>query len=193
MKTLKYIILTLVFVNLIFTQTTWKIDPVHSNIEFTVSHLVISDVTGRFKEFDGTLTHTKPDFSDAKIEAVIQVKSIDTDNEKRDQHLLTPDFFNVEKFPTIKFVSTSIKKESDGNYKIIGNLTINGITKPVTLDAKYRGEIKDPRGNVKSAFKATTTIDRFDFDVKWSAPLGSGELVVGKTVTINLNIQLVKQ
>lgn len=193
MNTIKYILITLILANLTFAQTTWKVDPAHSNVEFTVSHLVISDVTGRFKEFDGTLTHTKPDFSDAKIEAVIQVKSVDTDNEKRDQHLLTPDFFNVEKFPTIKFVSTSIKKESENNYKINGNLTINGITKPVTLDAKYRGETKDPWGNVKSAFKATTSIDRFDFDVKWNAPLGSGGLVVGKTVDINLNIQLIKQ
>ncbi len=193
MKTLKYILTTIIFINILNAQTVWKIDPVHSNVEFTVSHLVISDVTGRFREFEGTLTHAKPDFSDAQIEAVIQVRSIDTDNEKRDQHLLTPDFFNVEKYPTINFVSTSIKKSSGNNYKITGNLTINGITKSVTLDAKYKGEASDPWGNIKSAFKAATSIDRFDYDVKWNAPLGTGGLVVGKTVEINLNIQLIKQ
>ncbi|RCK72613.1 MAG: Protein yceI precursor [Ignavibacteriae bacterium] len=193
MKTLKYIFITILFINILSAQTVWKIDPVHSNVEFTVSHLVISDVTGRFKEFEGTLTHTKPDFTDAKIEAVINVKSVDTDNEKRDQHLLTPDFFNVEKFPTIKFSSKSVSKTGENAYKIMGDLTINGVTKPVTLEAKYRGQTTDPWGNVKSAFKATTSIDRFDYDVKWNAPLGSGGLVVGKTVDITLNIQLIKQ
>lgn len=194
MKALKYTFVLILFsFTISFSQTVWTIDPVHSNVEFTVSHLVISEVTGRFKEYEGNLTHTKPDFSDGKIEAIIQVKSIDTDNERRDAHLLSPDFFNIENFPTITFKSKSIKKINDAKYEIIGDLTINGITKQVILDTKYKGETKDMYGNTRAAFKATTSINRFDYDVKWNAPLQTGGLVVGKTVDINLNIQLIKQ
>ncbi len=194
MNKLTYIIFAILFsITAATSQTIWNIDPVHSNVEFTVTHLIISDVTGRFTEFEGTLTQTKDDFTGSNINATIIVKSIDTDNEKRDQHLLTSDFFNSEKYPTITFKSTSFKSSGKNKFKIVGDLTINGITKPVTLESTFRGETKDSRGNTRIAFKASTSINRFDYDVKWNAPLETGGLVVGKTVDINLNIQLIKE
>lgn len=194
MKKIKYIFMAVIFSFIAATsQTVWKIDPVHSNVEFTVTHLVISEVTGRFTEFEVMLTQTKDDFSGSNIDATINVKSINTDNEKRDKHLLTPDFFNSEKFPTVTFKSTSFKSSGKNKFNIIGDLTINGITKPVTLETVFKGEAKDSYGNIRAAFKATTSINRFDYDVKWNAPLETGGLIVGKTVGITLNIQLIKE
>lgn len=194
MKKLTYIFLAIVFIiTSAASQTGWKIDPAHSNVEFTVTHLIISEVTGRFTEFEGVLTQTKEDFSGSSIDATINVKSINTDNEKRDKHLLTPDFFNYEKFPTITFKSASFKSNGKNKFKITGDLTINGITKPVTLETTFKGETKDSYGNTRVGFKALTSINRFDYDVKWNAPLETGGLVVGKTVDITLNIQLIKE
>lgn len=194
MKKLTYIFLAIIFsITAASSQTTWKIDPAHSNVEFTVTHLIISEVTGRFTEFEVMLTQTKDDFTGSSIDATINVNSVDTDNERRDKHLLTPDFFNSEKFPTITFKSTSFKSSGKNKFNIIGDLTINGITKPVTLESIFKGEGKDSYGNTRAAFKATTTINRFDYDVKWNAPLETGGLVVGKTVDITLNIQLIKE
>lgn len=194
MKKLTYIFLTIIFsITSAASQTVWKIDPVHSNVVFTVTYLIIGEVTGRFTEFEGMLTQNKDDFTSSSVDATINVKSISTDNEKRDKHLLTPDFFNVEKFPTITFTRTSFKSTGKDRYDIVGELTINGITKTVTLEAKYKGETKDPYGNTRVAFSATTSINRFDYDVKWNAPLETGGLVVGKTVHITLNIQLIRE
>ncbi len=174
-------------------QNVWHVDPAHSNVQFSIKHLVISEVTGNFKNFDITLTQTKDDFSDSEVKAVIDMNSINTDNEKRDNHLRSDDFFNAESFPEMTFVSKSFKKSGKDNYKIKGDLTIRDITKSVTLDTKFNGIVVDPYGNTKSGFKATTTINRFDFDVKWSAAIESGGLVAGKEVDVTLNIQLKKQ
>ncbi|MDI6804888.1 MAG: YceI family protein [Bacteroidota bacterium] len=194
MKKLKNIFFVIIFsITVASTQTVWKIDPAHSGVEFTVTYLVISEVKGRFTEFEGTLTQTKDDFTDSKIEATINVKSISTDNERRDKHLLTADFFNSENFPDITFKNTSFKSNGKNKFNITGDLTINGITKPVKLDALFKGETKDPYGNSRAGFKATTSVNRFDYDVKWNAPLETGVLVVGKTVDIILNIQLIKE
>lgn len=194
MKKLTYIFFAIIFsITVAASQTNWKIDPVHSNVEFTVTHLIISEVTGRFTEFEGMLTQTKDDFTGSSIDATIIVKSISTDNERRDKHLLTPDFFNSEKFPTITFKSTSVKSGGKNKLNIVGNLTINGITKPVTLESTFKGEAKDSYGNTRVGFKASTSINRFDYDVKWNAPLETGGLIVGKTIDITLNIQLVKE
>ena len=174
-------------------QTTWKTDRAHSQVNFAVSHMVFSEVTGTFKDFDATLTSAKDDFSDAKVDATIKAVSIDTGNEKRDGHLKSNDFLNVEKFPDIKFKSTEIEKTGDDTYKITGDLTSRDITKPVVLDMKYRVTITDPRGNTRSAFKATTTVDRFEFGTTWASKIDTGGLVAGKEVEVVLLFEFVKE
>ncbi len=175
------------------SQTTWKADKAHSKVSFTVSHLVVAEVEGRFKDFDVTLVSSAKDFSDAKIDATINIASIDTDNEGRDKHLKSDDFFNAEKYPNMIFKSTKVEKTGENTYNITGNLTMRNITKPVVLAAKYNGEEKDPMGNTKIGFKATTIIDRFEFGTKWNKTIETGGLIVGKDVHITLALELGKQ
>jgi len=170
---------------------TWTLDKAHTNVKFSVSHLVISDVEGQFKTFDGTMDASKPDFSDAKVNFTIEVASIDTDNEKRDNHLKSDDFLNAEKYPQMKFVSTSVTPEGDNKFKLAGNLTIRNITKPVVFDVKYGGTVT-AMGGTHAGFKATTKINRFDYDLKWSMATESGGLVAGKDVDITINVDFKK-
>lgn len=172
-----------------FAQSKWSVDPVHSNVRFTVPHLVISEVEGSFKKFDGSFTSSKPDFTDAAINFTIDVNSIDTDNEMRDKHLKGDDFFNAEQFPSATFKSTSFKKVSGNKYKLAGNLTIRNVTKPVTFDVVYGGTAKDGYGNTKAGFKATTVINRFDYGLKWNNLTEAGGATVGKDITIDLKLQ----
>nr|HMT30139.1 YceI family protein [Bacteroidia bacterium] len=144
-------------------QTNWTVDNTHSQVMFTVSHLVISEVTGSFKKFNGTITSSKPDFTDAQINFTVDVNSINTDNEMRDTHLKGDDFFNSEKYPAITFKGKSFKKVSGNKYQLTGDLTIRDITKTVTLDVVYSGTVKDPWGNTKAGFKIKGTIKRFDY------------------------------
>jgi len=174
-------------------QTTWKLDKSHSNVKFAVAHLVIAEIDGRFKDFDATITHTKDDLSDMKIEATIKTASIDTDNERRDGHLRSDDFLNAEQFPNITFKSTGVEKTGADTYKITGDLTIRDITKPVVLDTKFGGTVKDPRGNTKSAFRATTKIDRFEFGTKWKNAIETGGLVAGKDINVTLLLSFAQQ
>ncbi|MBI2420136.1 MAG: YceI family protein [Ignavibacteriales bacterium] len=175
-------------------QSNWKIDASHSNIIFTVQHLVISEVSGYFKEFEGTVTSKKDDdFSDAVINFTAKTKSINTDNDKRDEHLRSDDFFNTEKFPAMTFVSKSFKKVKGNKYKLVGDLTIRDITKEVKLDVVYSGTVKDPWGNTKSGFKLSGSINRIDFGLKWNALMEAGGTVVGKDVKITCNLELGKQ
>jgi len=171
-------------------QTIWKSDLSHSRVDFSVSHLVIAEVTGRFTQFDVTLQQGKDDFSDAKLEATIKTASINTDNEGRDKHVRSDDFLNAEKFPEIKFQSTSFTNMGNNAYKIAGDLTIRDVTKPVVLETKYNGSVTDSRGNVKSAFKATTSINRFDYGVKWNKAIETGGLVAGDTINVTLLVEL---
>jgi polyisoprenoid-binding protein YceI len=172
-------------------QTDWKLDKVHSSITFTVRHMVISDVTGSFKDYSITLKSAKEDFSDAEVQSTIKVGSLSTDNTMRDNHLKSDDFFNAEKFPEINFKSTSFEKLKGSKYKITGDLTIRDVTKKVTFDATLNGTLKTNRG-VLSAWKASTTINRFDYNLKWSKSLETGGLIVGQDVTITLNLELNK-
>lgn len=174
-------------------QTVWKTDKSHSNVKFTVSHLVIAEVDGRFTDFDATVTHTKDDMSDMKIEAVIKTASVNTDNDQRDTHLRSDDFFNVEKYPEMRFRSTKVEKTGNDTYKITGDLTIRDVTKPVVLDTRFGGVTKDPWGNTKAGFRATTTIDRFDWNVKWNKAIETGGLVVGREVASRLLFEFAKQ
>ncbi len=192
MKTLFFAIVTMFVLSASAQTTKWKLDKTHSNVDFTVTHLVISEVRGTFKEFEATLVSDKPDFTDMKVEATIKTASIYTDNEKRDAHLRSNDFFNAEKYPEIKFKSTSVKKTGDASYEITGDLTIRDITKSVVLDTKYKGTI-NAMGGTRAGFKATTTIDRFEFGTTWDTKIEAGGFVVGKEVNIELRLEFVKQ
>ena len=158
---------------------TWKSDPPHSQLGFTVTHLGIADVSGTFNNFDVTVISSKKDFSDAVFELTAEVGSIDTRVEQRNNHLKSADFFEVEKYPTMKFKSTSIEKAGKDKYKLSGNLTIRDITKPVTMDLVYRGTIENPQSKATTAgFQLTGTIKRSDFNVgpKFPAPMISDEV-----------------
>lgn len=174
-------------------SSTWKTDASHSNVKFSVTHLVVSEVEGYFKTFAGTLVSSKPDFTDASVNFSVDINSINTDNEGRDKHLKSDDFFNAEKFPQMTFKSTSFKKVSDKKYVLEGDLTIRDITKKVKFDVVYGGTIKDPWGNIKAGFKATGEINRFDYNLKWNSVTEAGGAVVSKEVAIVLNLEFAQQ
>src|SRR5437764_5051602 len=170
---------------------TWTVDKAHTSVKFSIAHLVISDVDGNFKSFDGSMESSKSDFSNAKITFTAEVNSINTDNEMRDNHLKSDDFLNAAKFPQMKFVSTSFTPKGDNKYKLVGNLTIRDVTKPVTFDVKYGGTVV-AMGGTHAGFKATTKIDRFDYNLKWSKTTEAGGLVAGKDVEITINADFKK-
>ena len=174
-------------------QTTWIADKAHSQVTFSVTHLLITEVTGRFRDFDITFQNANDDFSEGSIDIRIGAASIDTDIEKRDNHLRSDDFLNAEKFPNITFKSKSIEKMGKNTYKITGVLTIRDVTKSVVLDATYNGTVTDPWGVTKAGFKATTAINRFDYGVKWNKVMETGGLVAGETVKIILLVEFNKQ
>jgi polyisoprenoid-binding protein YceI len=181
----------LVMTTLGTSQTEWKFDKVHSSVSFSIKHMVISNVSGSFKDFSIVLKSEKEDFSDATVESTIQVASISTDNDYRDKHLKSDDFFNAEKFPTIKFKSTKFEKLGDNKYKITGDLTMRDVTKEVIFDAVLEGTLKTDKG-LLSAWKATTTVNRFDYNLKWNKTIETGGLMVGQDVTVTLNLELNK-
>ncbi len=173
-------------------QTTWVVDPVHSSVQFEVSHLAVSSVTGDFTGFTGSVITQNDDFNNARISATIDVNSVDTNNLERDKHLKEDDFFNATKYPNITFVSSVFSKEKDNIFTIQGDLTIRDVTKPISLSAEYGG-IVSINGQQKAGFTAEGTIDRFDYGLKWDDVLDSGGLIVGEKVDIILKVQLVKK
>ncbi len=179
------------FVALSMAQTvkTWKVDNMHSGVKFSVTHMVISEVEGSFKVYEGTITSAKDDFSDAKIDFSVDVNSINTDNSMRDGHLKSDDFFNADKFPKMVFKSTSFKKKAGNVYELIGDLTIRDVTKKVKFSVKYGGIMKDPYGNTKAGFKATGSINRFDYGLKWNTLTEAGGAMVGADVNLTLNLE----
>lgn len=159
--------------------TPWQNDDPHSQLGFTVTHLGISDVSGTFNDFDVIINSSKPDFSDASFELTAKTASIDTRVEARDNHLKSADFFHTEKFPTLHFKSTSLKKAGNNNYKLTGNLTLHGVTKPVTMDLVYKGSVENPMSKKQTAgFQLTGTIKRSDFAIgeKFPAAMISDEV-----------------
>ena len=164
----------------------WKLDHSHSQITFSVAHLVIAEVTGFFRDFDVAFAADKNDLTSATIRATIKTASIETGNERRDNHLRSGDFLDATKFPEMRFVSTKVEMTGKDSYAVTGDLTIRDITKSVVLNMKYKGNMKDAMGNTKAAFKATTTIDRFEFGATWNKVVESGGLVAGKDVDITL-------
>jgi len=172
---------------------SWMLDASHSGLNFSVSHLVISETSGKFKIFEGTVESKTADFQGASINFSADVNTINTDDEKRDQHLKSDDFFNAEKFPKMTFKSTSFKKVSGNKYVLVGDLTIRDITKKVTFAVSYGGIVVDPWKNTKAGFKLTGKISRKAFGLKWSTMLESGGAVVGDEVEITSNIELGKK
>jgi polyisoprenoid-binding protein YceI len=170
----------------------WNIDVAHSTLTFEVSHMVISKAKGRFTDFTGSIHFKGEDVADGSVEIVAQTASVDTDNEDRDKHLRSDEFFETEKYPTMSFKSTKVGKVKDGKFTLTGNLTIKDVTKEVTFDCEFRGVVKDPWGNTRSGFSAATTINRQDFNVSWSSLLDGGGLTLGNDVDLKLEIEATK-
>ena len=167
---------------------TLVIDRSHSEVAFQVRHL-LSKVRGRFAEFDGTIEHDESNPQNSRVDVAIQARSIDTAEADRDKHLRSADFFEVEKYPTLSFVSTSVTPRGANAYDVVGNLTIHGVTREVTLPASFLGTAQDPWGNAKSAFEAELTLNRKDFGLLWNAALETGGFLVGDEVKVSLSIQ----
>jgi len=170
---------------------TWTVDPSHSEVGFSVRHMLISKVKGKFEKFDATFV-TGENPLDTKVTASADVASVNTNDKNRDGHLSTNDFFDAPTHPELTFVSTGVRKEG-GDYKVDGDLTIKGVTKPVTFDFEFGGFGTDAYGNYKAGFEAKTEIDRNDFGVNWNAALETGGVLVGDKVTITLDVQAVLQ
>lgn len=171
------------------SAASYKLDKDHTTVGFSVSHLGVSKVKGNFNDFEGKIDYDKAKAKDTKIDVTIQTKSIDTANEKRDEHLRSGDFLNADKNPTIKFVSKKVTSSGPKKMKIVGDLTINGITKEVALDATINGVAKDPWGNERLGASATGKIKRKDFGVTWNKSLDNGGVLVGEEVSLNLEVE----
>lgn len=171
---------------------TFKIDQSHSAVTFTVRHMMISTVRGSFGDFDGSFTYVKGKPADWKVTAEVRTASVNTNDEKRDDHLRNPDFFDVEKHPTMTFTSTKVES-AGSNYKLHGELTMLGVTRPVVLDLEITGEVTDPWGNPRVGFSARGKIDRKDWGMTWSRALDTGGVMVGNEIGIELEIQGIKE
>ena len=172
--------------------STWNIDPAHSGAEFKVKHMMIANVRGKFSGITGVLHRVDADHTQSTLEVSIDVSTVNTQDEQRDGHLKSPDFFDVEKFPAMTFKSTHIEKKGDG-FAVTGDLTIHGVTKPVVLNVEEVSEpAKDPWGNTRIGLTATAKINRKDFGLGWNAPLEAGGVLVGEEVAITLDVQFIK-
>ncbi len=175
------------------TATTWAIDPTHSEVQFKVKHLMVSTVTGLFSKFDGQVTMVNDDFEDADIAFSADIDSISTGNEQRDGHLKSAEFFDAAQFPQLTFKSTGMSKTGDDTYNLTGDLTLHGVTKPVTLKVEYGGQMQDFYGQTKAGFEVTGTIKRKDFGLTWDGVTEAGGVVVSDDVRLAMNIQVTKQ
>ena len=176
------------------TTKKWVVDPTHSEIQFKVKHLMITNVTGSFNIFTVDAQTEDEDFTNAKISFTAEAASVSTGNEQRDGHLKSADFFDAEKFPQLKFTTTKYESvDNDGSYELYGNLTIKDVTKPIKLAVEFGGVVKDPYGNTKAGFTINGKINRKDYGLTWSAVTEAGGVVVSDEVRINCEIQLIEQ
>lgn len=173
--------------------TKWVLDPTHSELGFKIKHLMISNVTGKFKDFDASAETEGDDFSKAKLVADVKVESIDTNNKDRDAHLKNADFFEAEAYPEMHFESTDVEKIDDDLFNIHGNLTIKETTKPVKLVSEFNGIVQDPYGNTKAGFSLSGKINRKDWGINYNAALETGGVMLGEELKIQGEVQLVKQ
>ena len=190
MKKINALLALLLFTGVTFAQTTWTIDKAHSKIGFNVTHMAVSEVEGKFNDFEGTITSKSEDFNGAQVQFVAKTASIDTDNEKRDGHLKSADFFEVEKYPETKFTGTLVK--DGGKYKLKGDFTLHGVTKPVEFEVTYGGQINHPRGT-KAGFKLSGKINRKDYGLTWANKVPTGEMVVADEVELVVKVELDKK
>lgn len=174
-------------------NTKWVLDPTHSELGFKIKHLMISSVSGLFKNFEAEVEMNEADFSLAQINLTADVASISTNNEQRDLHLRTSDFFEVEKYPELKFRSTKVEKMDSDTFALYGELTLKGVTKPVKLNVEYNGVTKDPWGGERAGFVVAGKINRSDWGVSFNGVLETGGVMLSEEVRINSEIQLVKQ
>lgn len=175
-------------------RTSWTLDPSHSEIQFKVKHLMITNVTGEFSKYEVNVETEDEDFTKADVSFTADVNSVSTRNEQRDAHLKSADFFDVEKYPEIKFKATKYENvDNDGSYELYGDLTIKGVTKPVKLDVEFGGVIKDPWGNTRAGFTINGKINRKDFGLVWHTVTETGGVVVSDDVRIHIAIELVKK
>ncbi|HEX8724478.1 MAG TPA: YceI family protein [Gemmatimonadaceae bacterium] len=175
------------------TQTKWQIDGSHSAAEFAVKHLMISTVKGHFADVSGTVTVDEANPGDARVDVSIGVASVDTRDVKRDAHLKSADFFDVERFPKIVFKGKRVVGSVDGEFKLVGDLTIRDVTREVTLNVESSGSVVDPWGGQRRGYAATTRINRKDFGLTWNVALETGGVLVGDDVKISIEVELVKQ
>ena len=171
---------------------TWVLDPVHSDVSFSVRHLMVSKVRGRFSKATGTI-HVAEDPTDSWVEVDIDAASVESGDEKRDGHLRSPDFFDVEQYPQITFRSTRLEGESPGRFLVHGDLTVHGVTRPVTLEAEYHGWTSSPLGDRRAGFSATAEVDREDFGLTWNVAIEAGGVLVGKKAKLDFEIEAIKQ
>jgi polyisoprenoid-binding protein YceI len=189
MKKLNALVAFLFVTGMATAQTTWNIDKGHSNVQFNVTHMVVSEVNGSFTDFDATVVSKSDDFNGAEVQFTGKAASVNTGNENRDKHLKSDDFFNAEQFPDIKFKGTIVK--TGGKYQLKGDFTMRDVTKPVVFDITYGGQIDTGRG-VKAGFKFTGKINRLDYGLKWSNKLATGELAVADEVEVVVKVELNK-
>src|SRR5689334_667540 len=173
--------------------STWNIDPSHSAIHFSVRHMVVSKTRGRFTKWNGQIAFDPDDAGASKVEVTIDPASIDTADAQRDAHLKSADFFDVEKYPQATFRSTRVEDLGGDQYRITGELTVRGVTRPVAFDALFEGAGKDPWGGERAGFSASLSIDRRDFGLQWNKALETGGVLVGDKVELTLEVEAVKQ
>lgn len=173
-------------------KSKWTLDPAHSSVDFSVKHMMIANVKGTFNQFDATIEADPDDLTSASIELNIDLASVDTRNEDRDNHLRSADFFNVEKNPKMTFTTTNIERKGEGEYNVTGNLTIAGVTKSETISVTYEGSGVDPWGNVKVGFTADGSLNRSDYGLTWNSALETGGVLVGDKIKISLDLQATK-
>lgn len=171
----------------------WQIDTSHSDIQFSVRHMMISKVRGRFESFSGTVNFDESNPTNTTVEIAVDLNSINTRDEKRDGHLRSADFFDVENHPTMTFVSKKVEQTDEFNGRLIGDLTIRGVTHEVALDVQYSGTAKSPWGTVSAGFSAKGKVNRKEFGLNWNAALETGGVLVGEDVEIAIELEIVKQ
>jgi polyisoprenoid-binding protein YceI len=189
MKKLNVLAALLFVAGMATAQTTWNLDKGHSNVQFNVTHMVVSEVNGAFTDFDATVVSKSEDFNGAEVTFTAKTASVNTGNENRDKHLKSDDFFNAEQFPEIKFKGNIVK--TGGKYQLKGDFTMRDVTKPVVFDITYGGQIDTGRG-VKAGFKFTGKINRLDYGLKWANKLATGELAVADEVEVVVKVELNK-
>jgi len=189
MKKINTLLALLLLAGAANAQTTWNIDKAHSKVGFSVIHMVVSETEGNFKDFDGKVVSKNADFDGADVDFTAKTASIDTDNENRDKHLKSPDFFEAEKYPDITF--KGVLSKAGGKYQLKGKLTLKDVTKDVAFDVTYGGSVDTGKG-IKAGFKLTGKINRQDYNLKWANKMQDGNAVVSDEVTLNIKIELNK-